>query len=84
MNKPVLSKSLETELEFKGVSRRDFLKYCAATAAVLGLSQFEFMTGVVEAMESASKKPRVIWLEGQDCAGCTISFLGISYPPVAP
>jgi hydrogenase small subunit len=83
MNKPVLSKSLETELEFKGVSRRDFLKYCAATAAVLGLSQFEFMTGVVEAMESASKKPRVIWLEGQDCAGCTISFLGISYPPVA-
>lgn len=83
MKKPVLSKSLETELELKGVSRRDFLKYCAATAAVLGLSEFQFMSGLAEAIESASKKPKVIWLEGQDCAGCTISFLGISYPPVA-
>ncbi|MFA6055000.1 MAG: hydrogenase small subunit [Thermodesulfovibrionales bacterium] len=83
MKKPVLSKNLETELELKGVSRRDFLKYCAATAAILGLSEFDFTARVAEAMESASKKPAVIWLEGQDCAGCTISFLGISYPPVA-
>ena len=83
MKKPVLSKNLETELELKGVSRRDFLKYCAATAAILGLSEFDFTARVAQALESASKKPAVIWLEGQDCAGCTISFLGITYPPVA-
>ncbi|MEW6161780.1 MAG: hydrogenase small subunit [Nitrospirota bacterium] len=79
----ILSKKLESELEFHGVSRRDFLKYCAATAAVLGLSEFEFTTKVAHALGATSKKPPVIWLEGQDCAGCTISFTQILNPPAA-
>ncbi|MDI6889349.1 MAG: hydrogenase small subunit [Thermodesulfovibrionales bacterium] len=78
-----LSKKLESELEFHGVNRRDFLKYCAAMAAVLGLSEFEFTTKVAHALEAASKKPAVIWLEGQDCAGCSISFTQILNPPAA-
>lgn len=65
-----------------GVSRRDFLKYCAATAALFGLSELEFVTGVVHALETSSKKPRVIWLEGQSCTGCTIA-LTQSCPPIA-
>jgi len=70
-------------LEMRGVSRREFLKYCTATAAVLGLSELHFTTRVVQALESAAKKPPVIWLEGQDCAGCSISFTGALNPPAA-
>ncbi len=83
MKEDVLSRKLVEELKLHRVSRRDFLKYCAATAAVLGLSELEFTTKVVHAMEAASKKPAVIWLEGQDCAGCTISFTQILNPPAA-
>ncbi len=66
-----------------GITRRDFLKYCAGTAAALGLSELDFATRVVQAMEGASKKPPFIWLEGLDCAGCTTSFTGILNPPVS-
>jgi hydrogenase small subunit len=76
-------KEFYEELEVKGVSRRDFFKYCAATAAVLGLSELEFTTRVAQALASAAKKPPVIWLEGQDCAGCSISFTGALNPPAA-
>lgn len=79
----VLSKNLIKVVESHGIKRRDFLKYCAAMAAVLGVSQFEFTTKVAHALEAASKKPAVIWLEGQDCAGCTISFTQILNPPAS-
>jgi hydrogenase small subunit len=80
----VLSEKLKRELEFHGLSRRDFLKYCAATAAVLGLSEFEFTSGIVHAIEkTTSGKPPVVWIEGQACAGCTISFAQSLFPPVA-
>ncbi len=69
--------------EARGVNRRDFLKYCVITAAALGLSELEFTTRVAQAIETASKKPPIIWLEGQDCAGCTISFTGILNPPAS-
>ncbi len=82
--KDILSKELERELELHGINRRDFLKYCATTAAVLGLSEFEFTTGLVHALEkTASNKPAVLWLEGQACAGCTISLTQSLNPPVS-
>ncbi|UCH96856.1 MAG: hydrogenase small subunit [Candidatus Aminicenantes bacterium] len=66
------------------ISRRDFLKFCGTTAAVLGISKFEFANKVSAAMAaSTSGKPAVIWLEGQDCAGCTVSFAGALNPPAA-
>lgn len=79
----VLNNRLLKVFEAHGVNRRDFLKYCAATAALFGLSEFDFTTKLADAIETASGKPPVIWLEGQDCAGCTISFLGALYPPVS-
>ncbi|MCS7281142.1 MAG: hydrogenase small subunit [Desulfobacterota bacterium] len=74
-------RDFEKELELYGVTRRDFLKYCAVLAASLGLSQYDVRRRLAYALES--KKPPVIWLEGQDCAGCTISFTGLTDPPVA-
>lgn len=66
------------------LSRRDFLKFCGTMAAVMGVSKLEFANSLSAAMaESTSNKPPVIWLEGQDCAGCTVSFAGALNPPVA-
>ena len=65
------------------ISRRDFMKYCATTAAVLGLSELEFAFKVSEVLAAAASKPPVIWLEGQDCAGCSISFAGSLNPSIA-
>lgn len=75
------SKNFLAALESRGIRRRDFLKYCAATAAVFGLSEYEFTTRLAQVVEAAAKKPPVIWIEGQSCSGCTISFTQ-SYPPV--
>lgn len=74
--------SFEQELESLGLSRRDFLKFCFSFAMVLGLSPTVITERVVYALERAKKKPSVIWLEGQDCAGCSISFTGLLDPPV--
>ena len=60
-------------------TRRDFLKIAGASLALLGLSQ-ALTPKVVKALESTSGKPAVIWLEGQDCAGCTESFLNSQEP----
>jgi len=36
--KEEVSKQFLDALEFRGIKRRDFLKYCGATAVLLGLS----------------------------------------------
>ena len=63
------------------VSRRDFLKYCTASAAALGLGASE-----LESLASAlagPNAPTVLWLQGSGCTGCSISFLDYisSSPP---
>lgn len=83
MREDVAVEKLLNVVELHGIDRRDFLKYCAATAALFGLSEFEFTTKVAHAVESASKKPAVVWIEGQACAGCTISLTQSLYPPAA-
>ncbi|MFW5924918.1 MAG: hydrogenase small subunit [Myxococcota bacterium] len=71
----------ERELRRRGVSRRDFMRFCTATAAALAVPG---LTGrkVAKALESKAK-PVLIWLEFQDCAGNTESFLRASSPTAA-
>ena len=69
------------ELERQGVSRRDFLGFCASMAAVLGLPKTAAAT-IAAAVES-QERPVLVWLEFQDCAGNTESFLRASHPTVA-
>jgi hydrogenase small subunit len=68
------------ELRQRGVTRREFMAWCSAVAAVLGL---EGAAGAKIAAALAKQKPKVVWLEFQDCAGCTESFLRASHPTVA-
>jgi len=65
----------------RGVSRRDFMKFCTAMAAALGLPAGH-TAKIAEALETA-KKPTVVWLEFQDCAGDTESLLRATKPTAA-
>jgi hydrogenase small subunit len=75
------SSNLEQSLEQRGISRREFLKFCTVMAGTLALES-ALGPRIARALE-ASKRTPVIWLELQDCAGCTESFLRASRPPVA-
>jgi hydrogenase small subunit len=62
------------------VTRRDFLKYAAASAAALGLSRVQ-LTRLETALAAASRPP-VIWLSGQACTGCSVSLLNAVNPTI--
>jgi NiFe hydrogenase small subunit HydA len=66
-------------LEFRGVKRRDFLKYCGATAAILGLSELH-IPKIAAALEKASKRQPVVWLNFAADTGCTEAFAKATYP----
>jgi hydrogenase small subunit len=73
--------SLKQELEQRGISRRDFLGFCASMAAVLGLP--ETASNAIAAAVESEQKPILVWLEFQDCAGNSESFLRATHPTVA-
>jgi hydrogenase small subunit len=75
-------KTIYQHLKSEGLSRRDFMKFCGLVSGMMGL---EFLPPVkalgalagrdparlvAEALESKARLP-LIWLELQDCAGCT-------------
>ncbi len=68
------------ELRRRGVTRRDFLRFCGATAALLGLPGSA--AAQIAKDLGAAKKPILVWLEFQDCAGNTESLLRASRPTV--
>lgn len=64
------------------ISRRDFLKLGASLAAALGLAR-DCTPVLGEGLERlAQAAPRVVWLQGLACAGCSISWLNADRPPV--
>jgi len=61
-----------------GVSRREFLKFCAGVAATFGLPA-GMAWRIAEAAENP-RRPPVIWLSAQECTGCTESLLRSTHP----
>jgi hydrogenase small subunit len=57
----------------KGMSRRAFMKFCTGMAALLALPA-SMVPQIAEAI-SSGKKPYLVWLEFQDCAGDTEALL---------
>jgi len=68
-------------IQARGVTRREFLKFCGVMTGVLALPG-TLKPKIVEALEAPKRTP-VIWLEFSDCAGCTESFLRSSRPTAA-
>jgi len=68
-------------LRAHGIDRRDFLKFCTAAAAAMGL-EASMVPRVVAAMETKPRIP-VIWLHGLECTCCSESFIRSSHPIVA-
>ncbi|HUM03305.1 MAG TPA: hydrogenase small subunit [Thermoanaerobaculia bacterium] len=71
----------DAELERRGVSRREFVRYCGVMAAALALPRSA--AGKIAAAIQRTEKPVLVWLEFQDCAGNTESLLRASHPSVA-
>ena len=68
----------------RGVSRRDFLKFCGSTAAVLGLSS-TFVPTIATKIAGAAESglTPALWINGGACTGCSESIAQAAYPNVA-
>jgi len=64
--------TLEQRLKKQGISRRGFLKFCAAAATAMALPPS--MAPAIAAALGSVTRPSVIWLSFQECTGCTESF----------
>lgn len=78
----MLEKTIYQEMKDGGLSRRDFMKFCAVLSGMMGLELSPAAGALTEAARASlvdrvaaalDAKPRqpIIWLELQDCAGCT-------------
>lgn len=67
-------------LRARGISRRGFLKFCAATASLMALPP-AMVPKIAEALEKA-RRPSVIWLSFQECTGCTESLTRSHSPTI--
>lgn len=61
-----------------GISRREFMQFCAATATTLGLGA-SGSAAIAQAVQAA-RRPSVIWLHYQECTGCSESLLRAEHP----
>ncbi len=77
-------RAFSDQLAARGVSRRDFLKFCGSVAAMLGLSEAMVPT-IASAVEqaAASKLTPAVWIDGGLCTGCTESTAQATNPDVA-
>lgn len=66
-------------IKSKGISRRDFLRYCTYLTAAMGMST-SFVPRVAEVFAAPAQRPPVIWLHFAECTGCTEGVLRSMYP----
>lgn len=62
----------------KGVSRRDFLKFCSIVSGTMGLAP-SFAPRIAEALTNPQRPP-VVYLSLAECTGCTEALLRTTYP----
>jgi len=72
--------SLSGALKARGVSRRRFIEFCSAMVVMLALPD-RYLGQVVQALGKA-RKPVLVWVQFQDCAGNSESILRASHPTV--
>jgi hydrogenase small subunit len=77
----VLKDGVWAALERRNISRRDFLKFCSVMTGALALPA-RHTAQIVKALEQ-TKRPALVWLEFQDCAGNSESALRAGHPSFA-
>ena len=70
---------LYERLEQRGVTRRDFMKFCGVLTATMGLSASQ-LTRVVDVFADPKRRPPVVWLHFAECTGCTEAAMRTMYP----
>jgi hydrogenase small subunit len=73
-------RTLGDQLQSHGLTRRDFLEFCAQLGAVLGLSPL-LTPKLARAIEGVQRPP-AIWLQLQECTGCVESVLRSESPTI--
>ncbi len=73
------TKEFEERLEAKGISRRDFMKFCGMLTATLGLPSL-LIPKVADVFAQPKQRPPVIWLHFAECTGCSEAVLRTMYP----
>ncbi|HEY7416837.1 MAG TPA: hydrogenase small subunit [Ktedonobacteraceae bacterium] len=68
-------------LQRRNISRRDFLRFCTVMTSVLALPT-RYTPRIVQALEQ-TRRPALVWLEFQDCAGNSESALRAGHPTFA-
>lgn len=64
---------VEERLQRRGVSRRDFMKYCTVVATAMGMGP-AFAPQVAQAL-TAKRRPSVVYLHNAECTGCSEAVL---------
>ena len=72
---------LNNALARRGITRRQLVKFCSGVLATLALPE-RYLAQTVAAVGKA-RKPVLVWLQFQDCTGCSESMLRSSHPDVA-
>ena len=77
----ILQDGVWAALERRNISRRDFLRFCSVMAGTLALPS-RYAPKIVKALEQ-TRRPALVWLEFQDCAGNSESALRAGHPSFA-
>ncbi len=73
------AETVAQRLQRSGLSRRGFVKFCSATAAVMSLPPS--MVPAITAALGGATHPSVMWLSFQDHTGCAESFTRRTHNP---
>jgi hydrogenase small subunit len=66
-----------------GLTRRRFLQLSAGSAAAAGVSSLWGPELANALLDPEKGNAPVIWLQGQSCAGCSVSLLNATHPDIA-
>ncbi|TNF34636.1 MAG: twin-arginine translocation signal domain-containing protein [Gammaproteobacteria bacterium] len=69
---------LDDDPVIAGISRRNFMKFCAGITATMGLPAS--MSWKIAEAATSPLRPPVIWLSAQECTGCTETLLRAYHP----
>jgi [NiFe] hydrogenase small subunit len=73
-----LDEKIDKLVTKKGVTRRDFMKFCGLMAATLGL-EASMVPRIARAIATAARPP-IVWLQFAECTGCTEALLRTANP----